>query len=159
MPFHTLHVPAMSCQNALEATLGERPYSNTRVVTGGGETLVVWAEADSTNGFFRLRALPCCEVVHVGFEVFDHTTLVRRREVGSGMVEAHCANRVIVCLQDGFEVERKAIPQCKLATGRASENTTRLWCPLQTVNSNSTRNMKARTVTTLTGHRILLVDV
>lgn len=71
----------------------------------------------------------------------------------------------IMGLQDGLKVERQAVPERELAACRAGQNASCLGCPLENkggrlgvcgcdVNGNS-----ERTVTTLTGQRILLVEV
>ena len=42
MPFNTLDVPSMASKDTFLATLRKGPNAHGRVVTGGGEALIVW---------------------------------------------------------------------------------------------------------------------
>ena len=71
----------------------------------------------------------------------------------------------IVGLQDGLKVERQAVPERELAARRAGQNASSLGGPLENKGDrlgvcgyDASGNPK-RTVTTLTGHRILFVEV
>ena len=110
MPFDAFDVPTVAGEDAFLARLLEGPYSHARVVAGGCETTVVWAEADSPDGLSGARALPGCEIVHVGLEILDDAALVCRGEVGAGMGEGEGADGGIVRLEDGLKVECEAVP-------------------------------------------------
>ena len=71
----------------------------------------------------------------------------------------------IVGLQDGLKVERQAVPERELAARRAGQNAPSLGGPLENkgdrlgVRGYDASGNPERTVTTLTGHRILFVEV
>ena len=66
-------------------------------------------------------------------------------------------------LQDGLKVEGQTVPQRELAARRASQNAPSLGCPLENKDDRSgvydVNDNSERTVTTLTGQRILFVEV
>ena len=158
MPLDALDVPAVSSEDALFTALGERPDPHGRVVAGRGETLVVWREAEPANGLAMGR--PRGQVVHVGLEVLDDAGLVRRRDVGAGVVEGERPDGGVVRLENCFKVKSEAIPGCEFSARGACQNAATLRCPL---GSDISRVWgwigKRRTVTAFTGHLILFVDV
>jgi hypothetical protein len=52
----------------------------------------------------------CGEVVHVGLEILDDARLASRRDVGTSVVKGECADGRIMCLEDGYKVERQPVP-------------------------------------------------
>ena len=130
MPFDAFDVPTVAGEDAFLARFLKGPYPYARVVAGGCETTVVWAEADPPDGLSGAGALPGGEIVHVGLEILDDAALVRRGEVGAGMGEGEGADGGIVRLEDGLEVEREAVPEGELAAGGPCKHTSALWCPL-----------------------------
>lgn len=106
----------LTCKDALHSTLLEGPYPNTGVVTGRRKPTIIRAETDTSDSFSRCRALPCRQIVHVGFEVFYYPRFVRRGEIGSGMCEGESTDGGIVGLEDCLEIEREAVPKCEFPT-------------------------------------------
>ena len=129
MPFNTLDVPSMTSKDTFLAALRKGPNAHGRVVTGGGEAVIVGRETESAYGFAMCR--PCGEVVHVRLEILDDSGLVCRRDIGASMVEGECANGCIVGLQDCLEIERQPVPCCKLATRGSGQYAATLWRPLK----------------------------
>jgi hypothetical protein len=106
MPLDALDVPTVARQYAFEPTLSKRPYPNAGVIASGSEALVIRAEADSPNGFFRRRSSPGFQVVHMRVEVLDNAALVCRYQEGARVVELHRTDGRVVRLKNGFKVER-----------------------------------------------------
>jgi hypothetical protein len=144
MPLHAFHIPSMTCR---KFSTGKRvpsatitcqytffslflkgPYPYGRIITGGSEPPIIWAETQCSDGFSV--AVPSCQVVHVGLEVLDHSALICGGQKGSRVGEPHCTNRRLMCLKDRFEVERQSIPQCEFAARRSGQNTSAFWGPL-----------------------------
>src|SRR5260221_190111 len=92
-----------------------RPNSYDRIITSRFKPPVIRAEADYSNYFIRGRSLPGCQIVHVRFEVFDDTVFVCRYEISTRMSKLHSTYRMIVRLENGLEIEGKAIPQSEFA--------------------------------------------
>ena len=46
------------------------------------------------------------EVVHVRLEILDTSRLVGGRDVGTGVVKGERTDGGVVCLEDGFKIER-----------------------------------------------------
>jgi len=49
------------------------------------------------------------------------------------MGEGHCTDGAVMCLENGFEVEGEAVPECKLSTGGTCKHPATLGRPLQWV--------------------------
>jgi hypothetical protein len=49
---------------------------------------------------------PRGEVVHVRLEILDNSRLVGGRDVGTGVVKGERTDGGVVCLEDGFKIER-----------------------------------------------------
>jgi len=58
------------------------------------------------------------EVVHVGFDILDDARLASRRGVGTSVVKGECADGRIMCLEDGYKVERQPVPGCEFPPTR-----------------------------------------
>ena len=129
VPLDALDVPPVSGEDALFSALGEGPDPHGRVVAGRGETRVVRREAEPANGLAVCG--PRGQVVHVGLEVLDDAGLVRRRDVGAGVVEGERADGGVVRLENGLKVEREAVPRCELPARRARQYAATLRCPLR----------------------------
>lgn len=67
---------SLTCENALNSTFLKGPYPDTGVVTGSRKTAIIWTKAETSDCFPRGGALPCRQIIHVGFEVLDDSTLV-----------------------------------------------------------------------------------
>ena len=115
-------------ENSLSPAFLKRPDAERRIVACGRETVVVRAEAETADGL--AMALPRSQVVHVGLKVLDDAALVCGRQICARVRELHRANRIVVRLQDGLEVERQAIPEGELSACGASEDSSTFWCPL-----------------------------
>lgn len=106
---------------------------------------------------------PCVQVVHVRLKVLDDAALVCRREVGTRVCKLEGTDGGIMGLQDGLKVEGQTVPQRELAARRAGQNAPSLGCPLENKDGRSgvydVNDNSERTVTTLTGQRILFVEV
>ena len=58
----------------------------------------------------RIASLEEARIVHVGLEIFDEAVFVCRWEISTGMRKLHRAYCVVVCLENGLEIEGKAVP-------------------------------------------------
>ena len=150
-------------ENSLSPAFLKRPDAERRIVACGCETVVVRAEAETADGL--AMALPRSQVVHVGLKVLDDAALVCGRQICARVRELHRANRIVVRLQDGLEVERQPVPERELAARGSRQNPPPFWRPLSKeckpsihASIDVSRELR-RTTTTLTGHLILLVDV
>jgi hypothetical protein len=129
MPFNTLDVPSMASKDTFLAALRKGPDAHGRVVTSGGEAVIVGRKTESAYGFAMCR--PRGEVVHVRLEILDDSGLVCGRDIGASMVEGECADGGIVGLQDCLEIERQPVPCCKLPTRGTGQYAAALWRPLK----------------------------
>ena len=106
---------------------------------------------------------PCGQVVHVRLKVLDDASLIRRRDVGAGVVESERADGGVVRLQNGLKVEGEAVPCCELPACGACQYAATLRRPLIVgATSAMVREIyvgRRRTVTAFTGHLILFVEV
>lgn len=96
MPFNTLDVPSMTSKNTFFAALRKRPNAHGRVVTGGGEAVIVGRKTESAYCFAMCG--PRGEVVHVRLEILDDSGLVCGRDICASMVEGERADGGIVSL-------------------------------------------------------------
>jgi hypothetical protein len=55
MPFNTLDVPSMASKDTFLAALCKGPNAHGRVVTCGGEAVIVGRKTESTYGFMMCR--------------------------------------------------------------------------------------------------------
>ena len=105
---------------------------------------------------------PRGEVVHVRLEILDNSRLVGGRDVGTGVVKGERTDGV-VCLEDGFKIERQPVPGREFPTRGTGQYTTTLRRPLGATScwekTDDTRTKNARTVTVFARHRIFFVDV
>ena len=129
MPFNALDVPSMASEDTFLAALREGPNAHGRVVTGGGEAVIVRRKTESAYGFAMCR--PRGQVVHVRLEIFDNSGLVCGRDIGASMVEGECADGGIVGLQYRLKIERQPVPCCKLPTRGTGQYAATLWRPLK----------------------------
>ena len=105
---------------------------------------------------------PRGEVAHIRLEILDNSRLVGGRDVGTGVVKGERTDGGVVCLEDGFKIERQPVP------GRDSPLVEPVsirrpsgvhWERHQAGKRLTIHEQNARTVTAFTGHRILFVDV
>ena len=73
---------------------------------------------------------PRGEVVHVRLEILDNSRLVCGRDVGTGVIKGKRTDGGVVCLEDGFKIERQPVPGCEFPTRGTSQYTTTLRRPL-----------------------------
>ena len=92
-------------------------------------------------------ALPRSQVVHVGLKVLDDAALVCGRQIRAGVRELHRADRVVVRLQDGLEVERQPVPERELAARGSCQNPSPLRRPLSKEGKPSIRRRLSRAAT------------
>jgi hypothetical protein len=75
---------------------------------------------------------PRGEVVHVRLEILDNSRLVGGRDVGTGVVKGERTDGGVVCLEDGFKIERQPVPGREFPTRGTGQYTTTLRRPLRT---------------------------
>ena len=129
MPFNTLDVPSMAGKDTFLTALCKGPNAHGRVVTRGGEAVIVGRKTESAYGFAMCG--PRGEVVHVRLEILDDSGLVCGRDIGASMVEGECADGGIVGLQNCLEIERQTVPCCKLPTRGTGQYAATLRRPLK----------------------------
>lgn len=95
----------LTCKDTLHPAFLERPDSDTRIVTRCGKTTVIWAKAETPDGFPRSRTLPRGQIVHIGLEVLNDPALVRGCKIRSRVRKCKRANSGVVGLEDGFKIE------------------------------------------------------
>jgi len=94
---------------------------------------------------------PRGEVVHVRLEILDNSRLVGGRDAGTGVVKGERTDGGVVCLENGFKIERQPVPGREFPTRGTGQYTTTLRRLLRAT-SGWEKTDNARTVTALTGH-------
>ena len=74
---------------------------------------------------------PRGEVVHVRLEILDNSRLVGGRDVGTGVVKGERRDGGVVCLEDGFKIERYPVPGREFPARGTGQYTTTLRRPLE----------------------------
>jgi hypothetical protein len=69
---------------------------------------------------------PHGEVVHVRLEILDNSRLVGGCDVGTGVVKGERTGGAVVCLEDGFKIERQPVPGREFLTRGTGQYTTTL---------------------------------
>jgi hypothetical protein len=54
-------------------------------------------------------------------EILDDVRLASRRDVGGSVVKGECADGRIMCLEDGYKVERQPVPAYGFLVGEYEE--------------------------------------
>ena len=73
---------------------------------------------------------PRGEVVHVRLEILDNSRLVGGRDVGTGVVQGERTDGGVVCLEDGFKIEREPVPGREFPVRGTGQYTRNLRRPL-----------------------------
>jgi len=62
------------------------------------------------------------DAIHVFLKILDDSSLIRTGQECTAVIELECPYGVVVCLEDGFKVERQSIPECEFSGCGAGED-------------------------------------